>query len=314
MFALNHNNAINESSAAYNTESSVRTTYEEMLVDDFIAIPDCKKQRNTESRAARANRKHLKNPSPTHKEVSASRLANGELVKIDGHTRAYLWAMGLLEKPDIVHVTIYHVDSHDAANAIYDAIDNPAAAKGRKDDRDGAFRLNGITPQSTLVQTMAVHTIARMITGAYQPNLDEWVAIWADIIVFLDEMGWSKKKVNVGIVAAILVTLVWDRRSAVDFWTRFMEGRGNKQGDAMDAVESFTRYVEKKKSKREVSGAIHPPEIALQALTEFKNFRKNPDSMIKRVRTRIGARTDDELSNQREFRKFIREVIPAKYH
>lgn len=37
----------------------------------------------------------------------AAALPGGRLIKLDGHTRAFLWASGQLQKPPCVYVRVY---------------------------------------------------------------------------------------------------------------------------------------------------------------------------------------------------------------
>lgn len=62
-----------------------------MSLHQWLQVPDNPRQRDTIRHATKAAKDHLSEPSLTHLEVSAAELPNGELLKLDGHTRSYLW-------------------------------------------------------------------------------------------------------------------------------------------------------------------------------------------------------------------------------
>ena len=74
-----------------------------MSVDEWIKVKANPRQRDTEKHAAKA--KHLLTPSPDHAHVSAARLPNETLVKLDGHTRALLWKRGTVPALRIYQLT-----------------------------------------------------------------------------------------------------------------------------------------------------------------------------------------------------------------
>ena len=81
----------------------------EMSIEEWIKVKDCPTQRNTEIHAKSARKKNLKESSITHSQVSAAQVkTKGNMYKLDGHTRAYLWSEKILiPNFEQVSVTLY---------------------------------------------------------------------------------------------------------------------------------------------------------------------------------------------------------------
>lgn len=111
----------------------------EMTVEEWIEVPDNPRQRDTIRRAKRARRKHLSEYNEMHCRVIAA-MMDGELFcKIDGHTRAYLWEHGMLDRPPNgkVIAQLFSVSSIDEAKRLYTQTDSVEAVKQVRDVLEG---------------------------------------------------------------------------------------------------------------------------------------------------------------------------------
>lgn len=121
-------------------------------VADFIAIKDNPAQRDTARRAATA--KHLFAFDPHHLQVSVGMMPNGDFVKLDGHTRAYLWERdGTTGLPDNMRVNadVYAVADDAALVSLYDKIDAKFAVDTAQDAIYGAVKLLGAEFKSSMM-------------------------------------------------------------------------------------------------------------------------------------------------------------------
>ena len=104
-----------------------------MDVDDFIKIQDNPIQRDTVRHAKKASKFHLKKYHDSHRVVAIGRLIGSKIQwKVDGHTRAYLWAMigeDGLTAPKTVFVDVYHVKDEKEVVELYRCFDNRNAVE-----------------------------------------------------------------------------------------------------------------------------------------------------------------------------------------
>ena len=88
-----------------------------MKIEEWIHVPDNPVQRNTEEHARRA--RHLFNPSPTHAVAAMAELPDGQRFKLDGHTRAYLWARGDVAPPPVMYIDLYECETQGEVEASF---------------------------------------------------------------------------------------------------------------------------------------------------------------------------------------------------
>ena len=116
----------------------------EMSIHEWFSVPNNPRQRNTELWIFKA-KSYLKDPLPIHRFVIAARLPDGQLIKVDGHTRAALWARGIIPAPESVICTIIPVESVEQAAELYWACDTPDASKRLSDYFFGTLKASGRT-------------------------------------------------------------------------------------------------------------------------------------------------------------------------
>ncbi len=234
-----------------------------MSVSEWISVATNPRQRDTDRHAEKALSAHLSSYSPTQRFVSAALLPNGTLIKLDGHTRALLWATGKLKRPndDCVMVAIYRVKNIDGALELYDTFDNFKAAETSSDRIYGQLRELGIQDTHSKLLDFGICAAKEMIEGHKmarrlgQGDVGRFVSEWSVELMILLEIGEGKqRRMTSPLVAAFLVTtrLYGDR--AVEFWTKYIDDSGTKTETTTDAVEQLSRVVSSAKAARMTLG------------------------------------------------------------
>lgn len=177
-----------------------------MTVAQWQAVSNNPRQRDTDVHAAKAVNKHLKTYCPTHARVHAARLPGGDLVKLDGHTRALLWSDGRLQAPPVIYCDIHAVTSMDEAKALYLTFDNAHAAENARDKLSGAYREAGIHPQSTILTKGAMTSALRKLVPS---SMDIYAAVrrWKPVIMDLDSLGISGRAFTGGMILGAMAML-----------------------------------------------------------------------------------------------------------
>lgn len=226
-----------------------------MSVDDWIKTPNHPRQRDT-VRHARASHwreaKLAEGALEAHLHHVTGAVLDGQLYKVDGHTRAYLWEIGELKRPQEVIVTAYRVQSKQELLDLYKAVDVFSAAETLRDRVAGAFREHGFTPKSILFSrsllTDALHIALRGVPrGKRSKLLREFdvykaVGVFMPEIVMLDQFEPDVHVFRSGVTAAALIMLCLDRKSA-GFFQKLAEKSGEKIEGKMDPVESVLSLI-----------------------------------------------------------------------
>lgn len=215
-----------------------------MTCDQWCMVMDNPRQRPTERHAERALKQHLKEYSITQDTVFAASLPGGVLVKLDGHTRAFLWEIGMLKKPPCVYVRVYSVMNMEEAKELYTHFDSRPATETTREQIGGAMAEAGIAPKSGLLNYGAYKSaLTKLQAGA--KSVYQIVSGWRREIQLLDSVGFTKNSLKAGGVLGALVLL---RTRTVDPVLEFLDlirhDRGIKTEKGSDAVEMFCRLNE----------------------------------------------------------------------
>jgi hypothetical protein len=243
-----------------------------MTVRQFINIESCPRQRNTELHAKKALASHLSKPSPVHLNVSIAKLPNGRLIKLDGHTRAFLWNAGDLEPlSSNVEVRIYAVKNMKEVTELYEHFDNVNQGKNSADQISGKLREVNWDPKTLFFQKCKFNQV---LFCAYDVIYNQGKrSSWAGgdelkyeryrlIEEFLPELKeidnrlnivYSKGAVKSGIIAAMIVTQravmkkkIGSQELFVKFWSDYITDNGIKTGREKNAVQAYRDYVVEK--------------------------------------------------------------------
>jgi len=247
----------------------------QMSVDDWDKVQDNPIQRDTELHSKKLLR-GIDGFSETHQKVAAAQLPDGKLIKLDGHTRALLWSQGKLKKPDSLSVDIYHVQTVDDVMRLYRHFDSQVSAENGVDKKRGAFRMVGFDPKSSLLRNGGLSSAISVAEGTLgNTGFDIYQAVtrWENEIRLIDEQGFTHNLVSAGVFAAMLLTFRKHGTGAIEFWSRYNEKDGVKNGKTMDGVHALEVFITTKHMRKQIGGYNNVMEIAEKSLACFEGFK-----------------------------------------
>jgi hypothetical protein len=242
----------------------------------WIDIPDNPRQRDTERHARRA--KYLRaGTSLTHAVVHMAELPDSRRFKLDGHTRAYIWAKSPHLAPPSVTVIVYQCRDIDEVKELYTHFDNPAAAENALDRATGAMRENGINLETPMLRlgkfTSGLRFANKAIGGAARDDLYEVVGLWKKELELFDRVHPEAHTFVAGIVAAALLTFRKHGEKAIPFWILFAAKKGEKVGGLSDGVQALLEFLMKQRGTGKLSGPEAHEEVCSKAISAFETYR-----------------------------------------
>lgn len=253
-------------------------TQVEMSVADWLEVPDCPIQRNTEVHANKARNRHLKTSSPTHCRVAAAMLPDGNTYKLDGHTRAFLWDEGALSPPSHVIVDFYDVEDIEDVKDLYRNFDNQYAVENGADRLYGAYRVNGIDPQSTLLRKGATLSSLKSLCRKQSFDICNEVKKFRNTLNIIDRCGFTPKPFPEGVLTAMIITVTRYGEEALPFWKRYFNDEGIKEGKSRDGVQALSELLADFKSKRNGFRRISAVDLCGKALSAYHLFQRGKPS------------------------------------
>jgi len=267
-----------------------------MAVDEFIKITDHPRQRDTVRHAAMAKKKHLKESSPTQQRVSVA-IHEGKSYKLDGHTRAYLWASGELGKPKTLQVDVYDCRTPEELLEIYNHFDNKNAVETISDMLSGAVRQAGITFQSSLMKKH-MFTAAMRLAYSFSPGNSmnaktistyELVHIFKDELILLDSIDPSPTIFKAYMITGALLGLKKHGKKALPFFSAVNNNRGTKGPSVCDPVQALWDIVHRRIGAS--NGSQHMYESAAQVISCLERHLNKQTYMVTRSGVSV-KRTD----------------------
>ena len=248
-------------------------TMTQMPVSSWIAVADNPRQRDTETRAAKA--KHLFKPTQSHTVVLAARLPDGTLIKLDGHTRAFLWQTEKVPRPLAVNVVLYDVATLDEAKELYTHFDSDKAVERGAEKISGALRERDITPLSGLLKSGRISQalrVARMGLGfGRDTSVYKTTELMDSPLRLLDSLMLGKATLSTGMVAAVLITLHKHGSAALPFWRAMIAGAGSKIDGEMDGIQAAYELQLWARGKYGESNNLAVCERAVAAYQKWKD-------------------------------------------
>ena len=196
------------------------------------------RQRDTETRATRAA--HLRALHPTHKTVFAAQLSGGDLVKLDGHTRGYMWAHGMAEKPQSVDVIVIPVASMAEAKELYSHYDSDKTLEKARDKIFGAYRETGIIPTSGLIRSGPMTSALKKLGNGDVYTLARQ---WKREIEAIDSLGIPAGKFTAGLLLGALVFVRVRGDRGLEFARLVAADAGTRTDDGSDGVDAICRHA-----------------------------------------------------------------------
>jgi hypothetical protein len=258
----------------------------ELPLSDWLAFADHPRHRDVERHAKKAHWEFARRADgpmvATLCSVSAADL-NGQLFKVDGHTRSYLWATNRLNPPATVMATVYRCRTPAELHALYNMFDSQFAVEERYESVLAAYRAHNLTLTSArLREGMVVDALYIAVTGVARSNqktgdasneLDMFKAIgyFRDELQLLDSVNPRGEVFHGGVVAAALLGLAI-RPTGIRFFEELAKD-GRRGGFATEAGPN---------------GKRDPVAALLQWLWELKQSKS---AWVKRSQEDLCART-----------------------
>jgi hypothetical protein len=242
-----------------------------MDVSEWIKVADNPRQRDTEKHARNARKRHLAEYDPKHARVDMARMPDGTTYKIDGHTRAYLWAQGQLEAPNYVQADVWDCVDIAAVKELYTRYDNELATERTSDKIYGALREHNVEFQSPLLRSQkfggALRQAYEMMFGQAEARRvgAHWlVNYWMPELQVLDDCYPTQQRFASPVVTAALITLRRRGRAIEWFWRAYAADEGTKNGGQVDAVQAFDRRVQVMRQQKNLGGRhAHQEAVAV---------------------------------------------------
>lgn len=219
-----------------------------MTTPEWIGVKDNPIQRDTERHAARAQ--HLLTPLPVHSITWAARLPDGSLVKLDGHTRAFMWASNIVPQPKQIEVHVMEVASLDEAAELYKTFDSQEALERTRDKVYGAMRGLRFEPKSGLVKAAAFNSALRIAYSSifggkkgHGATAYDFVAELLIEIAALDNLNLKSGQMKTGTMAAFLLSFRKYGEAVMPFWRGVITSDGEKRSGKMDGVQACCEVI-----------------------------------------------------------------------
>ena len=196
------------------------------------------RQRDTETRSGKAA--HLRVLHETHKTVFAAQLPGGSFVKLDGHTRGYMWAHGMAEKPPSVNVVVIPVDSMVEAKELYSHYDSDKTLEKARDKIFGAYREVAIEPSSGLIKSGPITSALKKLgTG----DIYSLTRQWKREIEAIDSLGIPSGKFSAGLLLGALIFVRVRSDRGLAFVQLVAADAGTRTEDGSDGVDAICRHA-----------------------------------------------------------------------
>lgn len=283
----------------------------EMSVEDWINVEENPVQRGTERRAEKAT--HLHVLDAVHQETRMARLPGGRSIKLDGHTRGFLWAGGLAHKgisparPDYLSVSVYDCRSIDDVTALYDKFNSKAAVKTASDEVQGAHRQLDLRFTSPLLRAgcygQAVRLLHQRVNGygkSYKPGyLRECVREFRAELAKLDACQPARKDFPAPFIMAALATIRVYGQPAVTYWTGYAADAGYKIGEERDPVQALREVLLDARAKQGITTAsyfdlmgqaVNAVEAQLHGVNYKRAIRKKTEAHLAAFLRRVKRR------------------------
>lgn len=235
---------------------SVQTISIEEWCNDKKVKP-CPIQRNTAAHAHRYSRKggHLSAPHISHQRVSMAVTKKGGKYKLDGHSRAYLWASGRLDYPNkagTLTVDVYPAEDVQGVMDLYKVFDSSTAVENTGDKMTGGFSYYSFTPQHPTMFTGSTVSAMRVFTFPAKYGADKILSIydliepWIPTFKKMDALHPFSNHVifQAPIKAAMMLSVLRDGNKALAFWQAYHDETISRTKASKDGMYAARELAE----------------------------------------------------------------------
>jgi hypothetical protein len=191
--------------------------------------------------------------------------------------------------PETVDVRVYVVDGMEDAKRLYGHFNSKEEGEKANDRLFGAIRENGIVPLSDFVRKAKFSNAVSMAYAFYADHarnksvtVYDKVAFFRDQIVLLDEIAGASKRWIGPSVACFLMSSHRHGPVVVDFFARYVQDGGIKDGRRKDCVQLFSDVMSDARSKGFCDWAAQEESIS-KGLWCVNRWLNSPKAMSTRV-------------------------------
>lgn len=251
---------------------------EEMPLDVFLSHPEVDTQRDTEGRAARAYRSHLKVDSPLHGLVFIAELDNGERYIIDACTRRYLWEQGKKNPLDSVLSYTVKCQNLDDARRFYFHLDSGTAVDKASDVAFGLLRAQNVTASSELVRKSGYLTgLRKAFPAVAQKPL---VAKASELLHLLDGLQLSRRSLPAGCLGAFFLSALRYGEEVLEFWRDVTMNIGTASESGRTPAAALARRIEVARAQNKLTGDRNVTRLMEVSLAILEVYQKDPDTLL----------------------------------
>jgi hypothetical protein len=217
-------------------------------------------------------------------------LPDGSTFKLDGHTRCLLWERGEVKPPEKLYVDIWECSDIGEVKRLYPMFDSKQAVETTQDQLAGAARQAGLEFQTPMLKQgkygSALKTLYRLAYRSWygsQADLSyvcEAVNAYSNELRLLDSIRPSHLKFPMGIIMAAIATMKHDGDAAVEFWARFAEDKGRKDGTRMDAVQALTDVVTGARRVNPGDKRTKAQDLFNRGVTAYRGYRRGETYLV----------------------------------
>ena len=235
----------------------------EITPEDFEKLPDNPIQRDSQSHGLKFNagwpngRGHLAKPHISHIKVVIGKIRKtGKMVKVDGHTRSWLFSRGLLDLPEGYTkfiADVWTVDTMDDIILLYQCCDGYSGSKEQSMDKIfGCFRALKFHPQHTRIWK---HTglISSCRALQFARRSQRTIVSWPDSLEpfietmkLIDSYGEfiRHERFPTPVMTAMLATVRRYGKPAGDWWLKYHSVIMRRNPKSIDAVYKANDLLE----------------------------------------------------------------------
>lgn len=253
-------------------------------LEEWDAMPPIKSQRNHEKRSYEpVHIKKFSEPLTTHMIVHAAVLPNGDIFKLDGHTRNEIWKFVLQDKAPTELLCLMHaVEDIKKAKKLYLSIDSKRAVKTTTDEIFSAFREGGFTPISPLIASCKFNeamTIAAKRAGRGYDKMDQ-VRDMLPVLKSFDSLLPTPAVFVTPIAAAAMLSIMRDKENALPFWSSYAAGTWD-ESSAIAALDAYINATDKEGNRITVWGKrADNIQVTGRCLSLYLLWAANPSKTV----------------------------------
>ena len=236
-----------------------------MTFEEWVDIPPCHIQRNTEEHWHKKAHKYLAKLCDQHTFAKIAITEDGQKRKLDCHTRTWAWVNGLTDAvPEFIIAEVVYVKDLDEVKAEYRKIDEPAQSKIATDNLFSAFKEFDFQPKSlflfrcagivsalkeAILEVAKLYEVEGMPANARSVDVSTCVKFFKPQLEALDSINPTKKRFSGPPTTAFLLAhfkyteLGYGTDLVIEFCRRHQNNEGVKVGREHDAVYEVEKIM-----------------------------------------------------------------------